>query len=114
MHELPIVTYLLESVEAHARELRAARVLGVNLIVGERAGIVDDSLHFYFDMLTPGTLADGARLSVRRTRMRFDCPACAQPYSPSGADFECPRCGQVGQLADDATDLVIESLEVES
>jgi hydrogenase nickel incorporation protein HypA/HybF len=114
MHELPIVTYLLEGVEAQARELRAARVLAVNLVVGERAGVVDDSLRFYFEMLTPGTLADGARLNVRRTRMRFDCRGCRQPYSPSGADFDCPRCGQIGQLADEATDLLIESMEIES
>jgi hydrogenase nickel incorporation protein HypA/HybF len=114
VHELPIVTALLEGVESRAQEVGAARVLAVNLVVGERAGIVDDSLRFYFEMLTPGTLADGARLNVRRTRMRFRCAGCANEYSPRGADFACPACGRVGELADDAPDLSIESMEVET
>jgi hydrogenase nickel incorporation protein HypA/HybF len=114
VHELPIVTALLEGVEARAQAAGAARVLAVNLVVGERAGIVDESLRFYFEMLTPGTLADGARLNVRRTRMRFACAACCRDYSPAPADFACPTCAAVGQLADDATDLAIESMEVEA
>jgi hydrogenase nickel incorporation protein HypA/HybF len=114
VHELPIVTHLLASVEVEASAAGATRVVAVNLVVGERAGVVYDSLRFYFDILTPGTVADGARLNVRRLPMRFRCARCADDYSPGPADFDCPRCGEVGGLTDGATDLLIESLEVES
>jgi hydrogenase nickel incorporation protein HypA/HybF len=113
MHELSIMSYLLEAVEARARELGAHKVLAINLVLGERAGI-DDSLLFYFDALTPGTPVEGASLNIRRTPMRFHCAACDSDYKPSGADFACPRCGAVGQLVDGATELLIESIEIET
>ena len=112
MHECALMSYLLESVETVAHEHGAERVLAVHVVMGERAG-VDDSLLFYFDLLTPGTIAEGAKLKVRRTRMRFACPECLREYSPSGADFACGTCGRVGQLVDAADDLYIENLEIE-
>ena len=107
------MTYLLEAVEEQARESGAQKVLAINLVLGERAGI-DDSLLFYFDQLTPGTLADGAKLNIRRTTMTFHCATCNDEYSPAPArgDFGCPRCGAVGRLTNDASDLLIESIEI--
>jgi hydrogenase nickel incorporation protein HypA/HybF len=65
-------------------------------------------------MLTPDTLAEGARLNMRRTRMSFHCTQCGESYAPEYANFECPRCGTIGQLADDGTSLLLESIEIET
>jgi hydrogenase nickel incorporation protein HypA/HybF len=115
MHELSIMTYLLEAVEEQAQQLGASKVRSINLVMGERAGM-DDSLLFYFDLLTPGTLAEGAQLHIRRTTMRFHCEPCDSEYSPalSRGDFSCPRCGSVGRLTDDGSNLLIESIEIET
>jgi len=114
MHELSVMTYMLETVEAHAQRIGAKKVLAINLVIGERTSIIDDSILFYFDALTPGTVAEGAHLNVRRTRMQFHCAACDADYTPSGADFQCPRCQTVGQVTDDGSELLIESMEVET
>jgi hydrogenase nickel incorporation protein HypA/HybF len=106
--------YLLESVEEQARLAGADKVVAINLVVGERTGFVDDSLLFYFDLLTPGTVVEGARLNVRRVPMRFQCAACDRTYSPVGADFGCPTCGAVGQVTDDGAAMMIESIEIEA
>jgi hydrogenase nickel incorporation protein HypA/HybF len=113
MHEYSIMTYLLEAVEQEARKLGAKRVTAINLAVGQRAGI-DDSLTFYFDMLTPDTVVEGAQLNIRRTGMSFACDNCVDRYAPHGIDFACPRCGQVGHLLDDGSQLLIESIEIET
>ncbi len=115
MHEFSIMTYLLDAVEEQAVQLGARRVLAINLLLGERSGI-DDSLLFYFDQLTPGTVAEGSQLNIRRTAMRFHCERCTSDYAPAPkrADFACPECGTVGQLVDDASELLIESLEIET
>src|SRR5690348_6359565 len=110
MHELAVMSYLLERVDAQARREGAARVLAINVVVGERSGFIDDSLLFYLDLLTPGTLAEGAQLHVRRTPMRFQCLAGDGDYTPVGADFACPVCGAVGQVVDDGTQMMIESI----
>jgi hydrogenase nickel incorporation protein HypA/HybF len=112
MHELSIRTYLPEAVEAKARDIGAEKVRVINL-VGERTGALDDSLLFYFDMLTPDAVAEGAHLNIRRTYMTFRCDRCDSEHEPQGAAFECPRCGEVGRLAHDASDLLIESMEIE-
>lgn len=113
MHELGIAASLLERVESHVERLGATRVAAINLVVGERAGIVDDSLRFSFELLTAGTAAEGAQINVRWVPMRFHCGECDQEYSPAGADFRCPTCQANGNLTDDGTALVIESLEIE-
>jgi hydrogenase nickel incorporation protein HypA/HybF len=116
MHELAIASCLLESVEEHARRIGATKVVGINLTVGERSGVVDDSLRYCFDLLAAGTLIEGARINLERTRMSFRCPACSSDYCPVAefADFACPRCGRVGKLLDDASEVRLASLEVET
>ncbi len=113
MHEMSVMSYLLETVQAEALEHGARKVLAVNLVMGDRASMVDDSLLFYFDLLAPGTLAEGAHLNVRRTPMRFKCEGCCSDYSPRGAAFDCPSCGQVGHVTDDGSELLIESIEID-
>jgi len=113
MHELSVAAALLARVETHADRLNATKVVAIGLVIGERAGVVDDSLRFSFDLLAPGTVAEGARIVVRRTPMRFSCPGCERDYTPAGADFRCPVCGTVGQVEDDGSGLTIESVEIE-
>jgi hydrogenase nickel incorporation protein HypA/HybF len=114
MHELAIATYLLEAVVEQAQQIRASRVLAINLVVGERAGVVEDSLRFSFEMLAPGTLAEGAQINTHRTSMRFHCAGCDGDYTPVDGDFRCPQCGVFGQVADDGSTLLIESIEIET
>ena len=111
MHELSIASYLLEAVEEQAQQAGAARIVAINLVIGERAGVVDDSLRFSFELLAQDTLAEGACINVRRTLMRFHCAACADDYTPREG-FRCPRCGASGQIVDDASKLMIESIEI--
>jgi hydrogenase nickel incorporation protein HypA/HybF len=116
MHELSIASYLLESVTDHAQQVGAQRVLAIHLTLGERSGVVEDSLRFSFDLLAPGTLAEGAQIIARRTPMRFHCATCGEDYSPHThyTHFSCPRCDAVGQVVDDGSKLLIESIEIET
>jgi hydrogenase nickel incorporation protein HypA/HybF len=113
MHELSIASYLLSTVEEQAQQSGAGRVVAINLLIGERAGVVDDSLRFSFNLLAQGTPAEGAQIVTRRTPMRFECAGCADSYAPEVGDFHCPRCGVIGYVIDDASQLVIESIDFE-
>jgi hydrogenase nickel incorporation protein HypA/HybF len=110
MHEFGLMSQLLEAVEAKAQELGSRPVLAINLLIGDRASIVDDSLLYYFEMLTPGTLAEGAELNVQRVPSRFYCAHCEDKYTPAGGDFCCPICGQVGIITNEGSELLIESI----
>ncbi len=114
MHELSIASYLLDAVTEQARQVGANRVVAINLVVGARAGVVDDALRFSFELLAPDTLAEGAHINVRRTAMRFHCDECNDEYTPGGIDFRCPDCARVGQVTDDGSQLLIESIEIDT
>ena len=86
VHELSVMSYLLETVEEQARAAGAQRVLAINLLVGERTSFMDDSLLFYFEQLTPGRLCAGAELHIRRQPMSFRCEACDRTFSTAVID----------------------------
>lgn len=114
MHELSVMMHMLDTVEEHARQANARKVTAINLVIGDRASVIDDSLLFYFDALTPGRLSEGATLNIRRTTMRFYCATCDSEYAPAVGHFRCPRCNAVGQVTSDGSEFLIESIEIET
>lgn len=112
MHELSVAAYMLERVEQHAIRVDASKITAINLVVGERACIVDDALRFSFELLAEGSVAEGATINFRWTPMRFQCETCDRAFTPVEGDFRCPDCQTIGQVTDDGSDLVIESLEI--
>jgi hydrogenase nickel incorporation protein HypA/HybF len=73
MHELAIT----ESVVAQVRDrLPDAKVTVVTLEIGRLSGVVADSVRFCFDLCTPGTGLEGARLVILEIPGRAHCRAC--------------------------------------
>lgn len=107
------MTYLLEAVQSKARELDARRILAINLVIGDRASIVEDSMSFYFEQMAQGTLAEGASLNMRRVRNEFDCPGCGAVFTPQNGTFRCPECGAIGRIREAGSEFLIESIEIE-
>jgi len=113
MHELSITQHILDIVTRHAQRADAKRVTSINLVVGELTGFVDDSIQFYFDMLSPDTLAHGARLCIRRVPALVHCTDCGEEFSPQGYSWLCPKCQATGGEIVSGRELLVESIEVE-
>lgn len=112
MHELSIMTGLLEGVEEEARRHGARGIRRIDVVIGERLGVIDESLLFCFDLLSAGTLAEGARLEVRRVPIGFSCGEHGA-YERREDDFSCPVCGRVGTPTGQGSELLVESMEIE-
>ncbi len=93
MHELAVTENILEIALRHAREAGAQRVTGLYLVIGRLSSIVDDSVQFYWDIISKGSPAEGARLHFRRIAVELQCQSCGQRYAPEGKDMACPACG---------------------
>lgn len=114
MHELPVTQALLKIALDQAQAAQAARITGIYIEVGELSSYVDDSVQFYWDIISQGTIAEGARLHFERIPLEMQCRQCQARYHPDGESFRCPKCGSndVAVTAGDALNLV--ALDVEN
>ena len=68
MHELPVTESILKIVLKHARVSGVRKVRTIRLIVGKLSDLEDEWIQRYFDYLSKGTVAEGARLGVISSR----------------------------------------------
>ena len=58
MHELAVTEGILALALETAQRAGARRISGIDLVVGDVSSIVDDSVQFYFDVLSRNTPAE--------------------------------------------------------
>jgi hydrogenase nickel incorporation protein HypA/HybF len=113
MHELSVTEQLLNIVLEHARKARAKQVLKVNVVIGDFTGFVNESIQFYFELLSKGTEAEKASVAITRIPCRIRCRECRQEFQPDGSDWRCPQCGGPMEEVLGGRELYVESIEVE-
>lgn len=110
MHELPVTQSILEMALEHAPH--EARITDLYMVLGELASIVDDSVQFYWDLISAGTAAAGATLHFRRVVARMCCHDCGQEYSPRES-LTCPACHSRRVIVIAGEEFYLESIAVE-
>ncbi|HOX24315.1 MAG TPA: hydrogenase maturation nickel metallochaperone HypA [Candidatus Krumholzibacteria bacterium] len=113
MHELAVTQGILDLVLDAARREGGGRVTAIDLVVGELASIVDDSVQFYWDLIAEDTPAAGARLRFRRVPLQFECRSCRALFERKGDVFACPACGHDGVRVAAGDELRVESFDLE-
>lgn len=112
MHELSITQSLLEIALRHAEKAGAERILQLNLVIGELSSIVDESVQFYWNIVSQNTIAEGAELHFERVHGTLRCMACGKEF-PLGESYTCPICGEKQVIPVGGDDFRLDSLEVE-
>jgi len=92
MHELAVTQSLLKLAVDHAEAAEATRVTDIYIEIGQLSSYVDESVQFYWDLISKGTVAQGATLHFHRVPMELECHDCRHCFQPTGANFECPKC----------------------
>jgi len=114
MHELSLMTGVLDAVEASARENNARRVTEIKLVIGKMSEVLDDAMDFAFEVLAPGTLAEGARLSITKINPQSRCLACNTEFEHDRFNFACPECDSLATELFAGKEMYIEAIEVEN
>lgn len=113
MHELSVTENILEITLRHARQAQAGRVTDLHLVIGQLSSIVNDSVQFYWDIISQGTPAEGARLHFRRIPVELQCLDCNTRYAPGAEDLACPACQSTRIKVVAGDEFYLESIEVE-
>jgi hydrogenase nickel incorporation protein HypA/HybF len=114
MHELPVTESILELVERHAQEAGASRVTDLYLVIGQLSSLVDDSIQFYWDIISEGTVAQGARLHFERIPGELLCLDCGSRYVMPESTFECPSCHGTHVKVVAGDEFRLEAIDVET
>ncbi len=114
MHEMAVTESILEISMRHADEAKAKRISHLYLVIGQLASIVDDSVQFYWDIITRGTIAEGALLHFRRLPARFLCLDCAHQYDMTSDSFSCPSCNSDHVKVVAGDEFYLEAIDVEN
>jgi hydrogenase nickel incorporation protein HypA/HybF len=75
MHELGVTQAMLDLVLQYAD---GHRITVINLRLGQAASVVRESVELYFDYLSKGTLAEGARLCWEIVPLEITCQVCGR------------------------------------
>jgi hydrogenase nickel incorporation protein HypA/HybF len=96
MHELPVINSILSVVMKHAVANNVNKIVAVHLQVGEMCDLEEKWMQDYFDYLSKGGIAEGARLVIEKTPVVMKCDGCGASFNvdlKENVSLACPECG---------------------
>lgn len=114
MHELGIMTGVVDSVVEVAAGANALSVEVVTLRVGEMTEAIEDALVFAFEALKEDQpLLANAQLNVIMVGPRSRCYDCGLEFDHDRFHVKCPDCGSALTRLIAGRELQIDNIEVE-
>ncbi len=113
MHELAVTESILNIADRHAREAQATRVTDIYIVIGKLSSIVDDSVQFYWDIISEGTICAKATLHFERIPAKMVCMDCGNSYTLAGELTLCPQCNSARVQVVSGDEFWLDSIEIE-
>ncbi len=114
MHELAVTQSILEIAVRHAEGQKATRITDLFIVMGDWSSSVDDSVQFYWDMISENTIAQGAKLHFKRIPVEITCRDCSHTYAPSSRELLCPKCQSTRIKVKTGEEFFLEAIEIEN
>ncbi len=101
MHELSVMTQIVDSILAEAAKRQATRIESVDLEVGEYTMLGDEQLKFAYQVLSKeNPLLEGSEFNIRHLKGRIKCKCGFEGEVKPTEDsphrivpiLECPKC----------------------
>jgi len=114
MHELAITEQIMDIALRHARDANARRVTDLHLQIGALSSIIDDSVQFYWDIITQDSLCEGATLHFHKVPAQFHCQDCNQVYTLEQELTACPHCDGIHVKIISGQEFQLTSIDIET
>jgi hydrogenase nickel incorporation protein HypA/HybF len=115
MHEMGITAEILAAVLEVCEKDGAVKLNTVRATVGDLTEVVPDSLQFAWEVLTPGTFAEGAVLEITETVGRSECIECGTQFEHDRYDRHCtnPACGSFATQVIGGDELRVDAIDID-
>ena len=114
MHELPITQSILDIAIRHGETANANRITDLYIVIGQLSSVIDDSVQFYWDILSKDTIAEGSRLHFERVSASLECLDCGIGYAlEDGSLIPCPQCDSIRVNVIQGKEFRLDSIEIE-
>jgi hydrogenase nickel incorporation protein HypA/HybF len=98
VHEYSIASSLLRLAEEQVQKHGATRVTGLELRIGELAGVETELLESAWLLVREHSVCDGVDLDIERVEARWLCSGCRRELTRGGL-LSCPDCGSTARLS---------------
>ncbi|MBW4984965.1 hydrogenase maturation nickel metallochaperone HypA [Mameliella sp. CS4] len=112
MHEMSLCEGIRRVIEDQARKHNVARIRRVRVEIGRFAGVETGALHFAFDVVMRGSVAEGAELVTLELPGRAMCYDCMKEVEIMDRLDPCPTCGGGKLMPQGGDEMRIKDLEV--
>lgn len=113
MHELAITQSILDIAEKVGREHSFTRVREVRIKLGAYSGLMPECIQDYFDVISRGTVAEGAKLDIQTLPVIIHCNSCGEDNEIDRWHIRCPLCASTDLKMIQGREFYLESLEVD-
>ena len=115
IHEMSVTKDILKHSVKYAEANQATRILGVGLRVGQIRDLVEDIMQKYWDYLSRGTVAEGAKIKFTVVPTTFRCLVCGNNFEfdlHHRQKIVCPCCSGENVELLTGKELVIENIVI--
>ena len=112
MHEMSLCEGMRQVIEDQARAHSVKRISRVRVEIGRFAGVEVQALHFAFDVVMRGSVAEGAELVTINLPGRALCYDCMKQVEINERLDPCPDCGGGKLMPEGGDEMRIKDLEV--
>ena len=113
MHELAVTQGILDIAVAEAEKLGMNRVTRISIKAGALSGMVPECIQEYYDIVSEGTVAEGALLEFDIVPATIHCETCGADSVIDRFRLRCPECNNNRVRLTSGRELYIDSMEVE-
>ena len=112
MHELAVTESILSIANQAAAENHGSKVTDIYLVIGQLSSIVDDSVQFYWDHISQGTVSEGATLHFERRPAILRCKSCDHKYPLGEILQRCPKCQSTDVYIESGEELLVDHIDI--
>lgn len=113
MHELSVTKGIFNTVLESANRAGAKKVNQVNINMGACLDYIPEIIQKYYDELSKGTIAYGAKIIVNVTPVKIMCNDCKNIMVGNNLFSNCPKCQSRNLILKNGREILIENIEIE-